>query len=173
MDRLVFVTQEMYGCACCNKKRKVIVLYDYYDTSLAPYCASCFVAKMVVIFQAYSKVVGNIEMQYKDAEKMNSSNVSSNVSISYDVYKSVLSDNDKLREEIKDLKIEVENWKKASVENHNAYLSAMSGYEDYQNKYIQEKMDHTTTKCRAVYAKKILSGERDEKLILQMEKSEF
>lgn len=110
-----------------------------------------------------------IEMHYREIEKMNKSNVS----ISYDLYKSVLSDNDKLREEIKHLKIEVENWKKASVENHNAYLSAISGYEDYQNKYIQEKMDHTTTKCRAVYAKKILSGERDEKVILHMDKSEF
>ena len=57
MDRLVFVTEEMYGCAACNKKEKVLVLYDYYDTPLAPYCSSCFVAKMVVILEAYSKVI--------------------------------------------------------------------------------------------------------------------
>ena len=145
---MIFVTEEMYGCACCNKKRKVIVLYDYYDTSLAPYCASCFVAKMVVIFQAYSKVVGNIRMQYKDAEKMNSSNVS----ISYDLYKSVLSDNEKLREEIKELKKQSEYW---------------------HQKYIAEKMDHTTTGARIVFAKKILSGERDERIIEHLEKSEF
>jgi hypothetical protein len=148
MTEMIFVTEEMYGCACCNKKRKVIVLYDYYDTSLAPYCASCFVAKMVVIFQAYSKVVGNIRMQYKDAEKMNSSNVS----ISYDLYKSVLSDNEKLREEIKELKKQSEYW---------------------HQKYIAEKMDHTTTGARIVFAKKILSGERDERIIEHLEKSEF
>ena len=62
MDRLVFVTQEMYGCAACNKPEKVLVLFDYYDTSLAPYCSSCFVAKMVSILEAYSKVAGNIEV---------------------------------------------------------------------------------------------------------------
>jgi hypothetical protein len=81
-------------------------------------------------------------------EKMNSSNVS----IGYDLYKSVLKDNDNLREEIKELKKQSEYW---------------------HQKYIQEKMDHTTTKCRAVYAKKILSGERDENVILHMDKSEF
>ena len=62
MDRLVFVTEEMYGCAACNKKEKVLVLFDYYDTPLAPHCASCFVAKMVKILEAYSKVAGNIEV---------------------------------------------------------------------------------------------------------------
>ena len=62
MDRLVFVTQEMYGCAACNKPENVLVLFDYYDTSLAPYCSSCFVAKMVSILEAYSKVAGNIEV---------------------------------------------------------------------------------------------------------------
>ena len=62
MDRLVFVTQEMYGCAACNKKEKVLVLFDYYDTPLAPYCSSCFVAKMVVILEAYSKVAQSIEV---------------------------------------------------------------------------------------------------------------
>jgi hypothetical protein len=64
--------------------------------------------------------------------------------INYDCYKSVLLDNYILREEIKDLKKECQLWK---------------------DKYIQEKMDHTTTKCRAVFAKKILSGERDERII--------
>ena len=68
---------------------------------------------------------------------------SNNVSISYDLYKSVLADNDKLREEVKQLKKISEDW---------------------HQKYIQEKMDHTTTKCRAVFAKKILSGESDDKV---------
>ena len=97
-------------------------------------------------------------------EKMNNSNIS----IGYDLYKSVLKDNDKLREEIKTLEKEVETWKRASVENHNAYLSAMSGYADYQNKYIQEKMDHTTTSARIVFAKHILNGNRDENVIEHM-----
>jgi hypothetical protein len=69
---------------------------------------------------------------------------SNNVSISYDLYKSVLADNDKLREEVKQLKKISEDW---------------------HQKYIQEKMDHTTTKCRAVFAKKILSGERDKDVV--------
>ena len=68
---------------------------------------------------------------------------SNNVSISYDLYKSVLADNDKLREEVKQLKKISEDW---------------------HQKYIQEKMDHTTTGARIVFAKKILSGERDEKV---------
>ena len=50
MDRLVFVTEEMYGCAACNKKEKVLVLFDYYDTPLAPYCSSCFVAKFFMFW---------------------------------------------------------------------------------------------------------------------------
>jgi hypothetical protein len=85
-------------------------------------------------------------------DKINKSNVSSNVSISYDLYKSVLSDNDKLREEIKELKKQSEYW---------------------HQKYISEKLDHTTTGARIVFAKKILSGERDEKVIEHLEKSEF
>jgi hypothetical protein len=89
-----------------------------------------------------------IEMHYRDIEKMNKSNVS----ISYDLYKSVLSDNDKLREEIKEHKKQSEYW---------------------HQKYIAEKLDHTTTGARIVYAKKILSGERDDNVILHMEKSEF
>jgi hypothetical protein len=89
-----------------------------------------------------------IEMHYRDIEKMNKSNVS----ISYDLYKSVLSDNEDLRNYIKELKKTTELWK---------------------DKYFQEKLAHTTTGARIVYAKKILSGERDEKVILHMEKSEF
>jgi hypothetical protein len=81
-----------------------------------------------------------IEMQYRNAEKMNSNNVS----IGYDLYKSVLADNDKLRDYIKELKKTSEAWKE---------------------KYLKEKMDHTTTQCRAVFAKKILSGESDERVI--------
>ena len=80
-----------------------------------------------------------IEMQYRNAERMNESNVS----MSYDCYKSVLADNDKLREEVKQLKKQSEDW---------------------HQKYIQEKMDHTNTGARIVFAKKILSGERDEKV---------
>jgi hypothetical protein len=102
-----------------------------------------------------------IEMQYRNAERMNKSNVS----IGYDLYKSVLADNDKLREQIKTLEKDVETWKKASIENHGAYQSAMKNSEDWKNKYIQEKMDHTTTGARIVYAKHILSGNRDEKVI--------
>ena len=68
---------------------------------------------------------------------------SNNVSISYDCYKSVLADNENLREEIKQLRKQSEYWHK---------------------KYIQEKMDHTTTGARIVFAKKILSGERDERV---------
>ena len=68
-------------------------------------------------------------------------------SIGYDLYKSVLKDNQKLREEI-------ENLKKAS--------------EDWHQKYIQEKMDHTYTSARIVFAKHILSGNRDENVIEHM-----
>jgi hypothetical protein len=68
---------------------------------------------------------------------------SNNVSISYDCYKSVLTDNEELKEEIKHLKEEIVYW----IKQHS-----------------QEKMDHTTTKARIVFAKKILSGERDERV---------
>lgn len=108
-----------------------------------------------------------ILMIYREIEKMNSDGIS----IGYDLYKSVLSDNDKLREQIKTLEKEIQTWKKASVENHNAYLSAMKGYEDYQNKYIQEKMDHTTTQCRVIFAKHILLGNRDERVKEYMEET--
>jgi hypothetical protein len=84
-----------------------------------------------------------IEMQYRNAERRSSSNVS----IGYDLYKSVLADNQKLREEI-------ENLKKAS--------------EDWHQKYIQEKMDHTSTSARIIFAKHILSGNRDENVIEHM-----
>ena len=87
-----------------------------------------------------------VEMQYRDAEKMNSSNVS----IGYDIYKSVLADNDKLRDYIKELKKTTELWKE---------------------KYLKEKMDHTTTLARIVYAKHILSGNRDENVIEHMDTS--
>jgi hypothetical protein len=80
-----------------------------------------------------------VEMQYKDAERMNRSNVS----IGYDLYKSVLADNDKLREEIKQLKKQSEDW---------------------HQKYIQEKMDHTSTQCRSIFATHILNGDRDDRV---------
>jgi hypothetical protein len=73
---------------------------------------------------------------------------SSNVSIGYDLYKSVLADNDNLREEIKQLKKQSEDW---------------------HNKYIKEKMDHTSTSARIIFAKHILSGNRDENVIEHME----
>ena len=87
-----------------------------------------------------------IEMQYRNAERRNSSNVS----IGYDLYKSVLKDNDNLREEIKKLKKLAEDW---------------------HQKYIEEKMQHTTTGARIVFAKHILDGNRDEKVIEHMEKT--
>jgi hypothetical protein len=87
-----------------------------------------------------------LEMQYRDAEKMNSSNVS----IGYDVYKSVLADNDNLRDYIKELKKTTEHWKE---------------------KYLKEKMDHTTTSARIIFAKHILSGNRDENVIEHMDRS--
>ena len=76
-------------------------------------------------------------------EKMNNSNIS----IGYDLYKSVLKDNDNLREEIKQLKKQSEDW---------------------HQKYIQEKIDHTSTSARIVFAKHILSGNRDENVIEHM-----
>jgi hypothetical protein len=81
-----------------------------------------------------------IEMQYRNAERMNKSNVS----ISYDCYKSVIADNDKLRDEIKHLEKESGAWK---------------------DKYFQEKMKHTTTEARIVYAKHILDGNRDKDVV--------
>jgi hypothetical protein len=84
-----------------------------------------------------------IEMQYRNAERRNSSNVS----IGYDLYKSVLKDNDNLREEIKELKKLAEDW---------------------HQKYIEEKMQHTSTSARIVFAKHILSGNRDENVIEHM-----
>ena len=73
-----------------------------------------------------------------------------------------------LENKVENLQKEIDFWKKSSVENHNAYLSAMSGYEDWHQKYIQEKMDHTTTSARIVFAKHILSGNRDENVIEHM-----
>lgn len=89
-----------------------------------------------------------IEMQYMKVEKMNNDGIS----IGYDCYKSVLSDNDRLRDEINHLKKESELWKDI---------------------YLQEKMAHTTTQARIVFAKKILSGERDERVIEYLDKSEL
>ena len=83
----------------------------------------------------------------KEIEKMNKDSIS----IGYNVYKSVLNDNDKLRDEVKHLKEQSELWKQ---------------------KYFKEKMDHTTTESRIVFAKKILSGERDERVIEHMDRSE-
>ena len=85
-----------------------------------------------------------ILMIYREIEKMNSDGVS----IGYDLYKSVLTDNDKLRDEIKHLKEQSELWKQ---------------------KFLKEKMDHTTTASRIVFAKHILSGNRDERVIEHME----
>ena len=115
-----------------------------------------------------------IYMQYKEIEETNKDSVS----VGYNLYKSVLSDNDRLRDQIKQLEKDVETWKQSSIENHKAYLSAMKGYEEYQDKYlleqkrrdewhdkyIDEKMDHTKTEARIVFAKHILSGNRDEKV---------
>lgn len=69
-------------------------------------------------------------------------------SIGYDLYKSVLKDNDNLRDYIKELKKTTEFWKE---------------------KYLKEKMDHTTTSARIIFAKHILSGNRDENVIEHME----
>jgi hypothetical protein len=110
-----------------------------------------------------------ILMIYREIEKMNKDGIS----ISYDLYKSVLSDNEKLREQIKSLEQEIETWKKASVENHGAYQSAMKYASDWKDKYIKEKMDHTTTKARIIFAKHILDGNRDERVLEHMEKNEF
>ena len=57
MDSLVFVTEKRYGCAACNKSEEVLVLWDYYDTPLAPYCASCFVNKMRLVLEGYSRAI--------------------------------------------------------------------------------------------------------------------
>lgn len=81
-----------------------------------------------------------IEMQYLRVEKMNNDGIS----IGYNCYKSVLSDNDRLRDEINHLKKECQSWK---------------------DKYFQEKMNHTTTESRIVYAKHILSGNRDKDVV--------
>ena len=94
-------------------------------------------------------------------------------SIGYDLYKSVLSDNERLREHINTLEKEIETWKNASVENHGAYQSAMKYAKDWKDKYIKEKMDHTTTSARIVFAKHILDGNRDERVLEHMEKNEF
>jgi hypothetical protein len=71
-----------------------------------------------------------------------------NTSIGYDLYKSVLADNDNLRNYIKELKKTTEFWKE---------------------KYLKEKMDHTTTSARIIFAKHILSGNRDENVIEHMD----
>ena len=110
-----------------------------------------------------------IYMQYKEIEETNKDSVS----VGYNLYKSVLSDNDRLRDQIKQLEKDVETWKQSSIENHKSYLSAMQGYEEYRNKYIDEKMAHTTTGARIVFAKHILDGNRDERVIEHMEKNEF
>lgn len=96
-----------------------------------------------------------ILMQYKEAEDMNKDSVS----VGYNLYKSVLIDNDALREKIKQLEKEIETWKQASIENHKSYLS--------------EKMAHTKTEARIVFAKHILSGDRDEKVMEYCDKNEF
>lgn len=124
-----------------------------------------------------------IYMQYKEAEETNKDSIS----VGYNLYKSVLIDNDALREKIKQLEKQVENWKQSSIENHNSYLSAIRGYEEYQQKYLlekkryeeyydkftDEKMAHTKTEARIVFAKHILSGNRDQKVMEHMDKSEF
>jgi hypothetical protein len=101
-----------------------------------------------------------IEMKYKEAEKMNQDNVS----VGYNMYKSVLADNDELRKEITSLEKEVEYWKNASTKNHEAYILANKRYEQYHDKYIEEKLEHTTTASRMIFAKHILNGNRDEKV---------
>lgn len=101
-----------------------------------------------------------ILMIYREIEKMNSDGVS----IGYDLYKSVLSDNDKLREQIKQLEKDVNTWKQASIENHGAYQSAMKTSEDWHQKYIKEKLDHTTTKARIIFSQHILSGNKEERV---------
>ena len=102
-----------------------------------------------------------IYMQYKEVEKMNKDSVS----VGYNLYKSVLADNERLRDEIKRLEKDLDTWKQASIENHNSYLSAMRGYEEYQQKYVDEKMEHRKTKSRIVYAKDILSGNKDRSVM--------
>ena len=80
-----------------------------------------------------------IEMIYKEVENMNSENVS----IGYNFYKSVLIDNDKLREENKFLEKSNKHWK---------------------DLYFQERTEHTKTKARIVFGQHILSGNREEKV---------
>lgn len=81
-----------------------------------------------------------IMMLYRETEKMNNDNLE----ISYSCYKSVIADNDILRDEIEHLKKESQAWK---------------------DKYFKEKMDHTTTKSRIIYAKHILNGNRDKDVV--------
>jgi hypothetical protein len=81
-----------------------------------------------------------IEMQYRNVERMNSYNVS----MSYDEYKSISSDNKKLKDDVKNLEKECQAWK---------------------DKYFQEKLAHTTTGARIVYAKHILDGNRDKDVV--------
>ncbi len=123
-----------------------------------------------------------IYMQYKEVEENNKDSVS----VGYNLYKSALADNDRLREEIKHLQKDVETWKQSSIENHKSYLSAMKGYEEYyekyllekkryeewKDKYIDEKMSHSKTEARIVFAKHILSGNRDHKVMEHMDRSE-
>lgn len=113
-------------------------------------------------------------MLYKETEKMNKDSIS----IGYDIYKSLVADNERLRDQIKQLEKEVENWKQSSIENHNSYLSAIRGYEEYQQKYLleqkkyeeyrdkyfEEKLNHTTTEARIVFAQHILSGNREDRV---------
>lgn len=92
-------------------------------------------------------------MLYKETEKMNSSNVS----IGYNCYKSVLTDNDALREKVKQLEKEVEEYQQK-------YLLEQKKYEEYRDKYFEEKLNHTTTEARIVFAQHILSGNREERV---------
>jgi cell division septum initiation protein DivIVA len=111
-------------------------------------------------------------MIYREIEKMNSDSVS----IGYDIYKSVITDNDKLREEIKVLEHQVKTWKTMSESNDSNFNFAMnSGAKTFQE-LLQEKRDHTKTKdllekekrdhietqARIVFAQHILSKNREE-----------
>jgi hypothetical protein len=113
-----------------------------------------------------------IEMIYREIEKMNSDSIS----IGYDLYKSVLADNDKLREEIKVLEHQVKTWKTMSESNNSNFNFAMnSGAKTFQE-LLQEKREHTKTKdllekekrdhietqARIVFAQHILSKNREE-----------
>lgn len=130
----------LYACCYCNTKSRTVAFYDYYDTPLAPYCIDCFTYVMNELLNKYNKAIQNIKLpedKIEEIEKMNK-----DISISYDCYKSVLSDNDKLRDRVKQLEKECQAWK---------------------DKYSQEKMNHTSTEARIAYAKHILDGNRDEK----------